>query len=153
MDFSDPLSKGITDKPTCSIANFKSTLNKNNIEQISITQSFANLTSAHDNDSTWTPKILIEIPRQYETNDITLDNNDDNNQIDIVPYTVKPSIESRTIYEKCLNYPKDCTFYFQGYDGVDNAHKLKTDIINAASNNGTFLKVEVHDHYTARGNR
>ena len=59
----------------------------------------------------------------------------------------------RIIYEKCLHYPKNYIFYFQGYDGVDNAHKLKIDINNAASKDGTFLKVEVHDHYTAWGNR
>ena len=128
-------------------------LNKDNIEQISISKSLANLTSAHENDSTWIPKILMEIPSQYETNVATLNSNDDNNQIDIIPYTVKPSIESRTIYEKCLNYPKDCTFYFQGYDGIHYVDKLKKDIINATSKDGTFLKVDINDHYTARGNK
>jgi len=153
MDFSDPLSKGITDKPTCSIANFESTLTKKDIDQISLKQSFSNFTLAHDKDSTWTPKILMAIPCQYHTNAITLDNDNHKNLVDIVPYTVKPSIESRTIYEKSLNYPKDCTFYFPGYDGVDNADKLKKDIINAASNNGTSLKVAQNDHYKARGNK
>ena len=38
MDLSDPLSQGITDKPTCSIANLKSTSNKDDIEQISISK-------------------------------------------------------------------------------------------------------------------
>ena len=153
MDFSDPLSKGITDKQTCSIANYESTLDKNNIDQISIAQSFSNFTLAHDTDSTWTPKILMAIPCQYGTNAIALDNDKVNNLIDIVPYTVKPSMASRTINEKSLKYPKNCTFYFPGYDGVANADKLKKDIINAASNNGTSLKVETIDHYTARGNK
>ena len=153
MDLSDPLSKGITDKPTSSIANLESTLDKNNIHQISIAQSFSNFTLAHDNDSTWTPKILMSFPCHYGTNAITLDNDKVKNLIDIVPYTVKPSMASRTINEKSLNYPKNCTFYFPGYDGVANADKLKKDIINAVSSNGTSLKVETIDHYTARGNK
>ena len=68
----------------------------------------------------------------------TIDKNNNSNEIDVVPYTVKPSMESRIMYEKCLQYPKDCTFYFEGYDGVHNTDKLKKDLINAASKNGTF---------------
>ena len=62
-------------------------------------------------------------------------------------------MEYRIMYEKCLQYPKDCTFYFEGYDGVHNADKLKKDLINTASKNGTFLKVNVNDHYAACGNK
>jgi len=73
--------------------------------------------------------------------------------IDIVPYTVKSSIQFRTIHEKSLNYPKDCTFYFNGYDSVDNADKLNIDIITTAANSGTFSKVHINDHYAACGNK
>lgn len=152
MDLSDPLSQGITDKPTCSIANKKSTSNVDDTEKISISKSITNLNSAHETDSTWIPEILMSIPTQYNDNIATLDVNTDN-EIDIVPYTVKPTLQSKIYNETILNYPKDCTLYFQGYDGVQNAEKLKQAIINAASKSGTSLQVGVKDHYSDRGNK
>ena len=130
----------------------KPTSNKHDIKKTSLCQSFVNLNAAQDKDSTWIPKIQMMIPNQSNTNVAALNQNN-YIETDIVPYTLKPNIQSKLYNEKVLNYPTDCTLYFPGYDGVDNAEKLKKDIINAASKGGTSLKVDINDHYSARGNK
>ena len=60
----------------------------------------------------------MQIPTQSKTNDPLPIKDDDNNKTDIVPFTVKLSMESKTVYDKCLHYPKDYIFYFEVYDNV-----------------------------------
>ena len=106
-----------------------------------IPTSFSKLITASKKDTTWTPKIMLNISLPPSIQRILPSNTNNMDKIDIVPFLLKPSIILSTIINKELKYPKGCTLYFPGYDGPHNANLLKKDIITAAARDGTNLVV------------
>ena len=73
--------------------------------------------------------------------------------VDLVPFTTQPSLTASSILENMFHYPKVCTWYFEGYDGIENADMLKKDVIIAAARDGTILSVVTKGDYKAHGNK
>ena len=47
-----------------------------------------------------------------------------------------------------LNYPKGCSFCFEGYNGVQDYERLKDYLIDCTSTtDGTQLTVAIHDEF------
>ena len=80
------------------------------------------LTNAIKKDSTWRPKIFIDMAPPYMLPD-ACDGNLKNSMTDIVPYLRKP-----TTVEDCqlqlLGYPKGCVYRFDKYKGVESQDLL-----------------------------
>ena len=118
-----------------------------------ITSSFTDLLLARNEDSSWQPEIIMDIPVPQYIKELLPVNAIHGNAIDIIPFTIKPSLMLSTLLKHQYNYPKNCTFCFEGYEGVERGDDLKKDIINAAALHGTVLTVDINDHYKARGNK
>ena len=118
-----------------------------------VSSSFADLVEARNEECSWEPRIImdIEVPqcvKEFLPLDVFHDNG-----IDIVKLTTEPSLTLATILEHDYGYPKHCTLRFEGYKGIEQMEDLKRDVINAASQNGTILVVDVKDNFQYRGNR
>ena len=122
-------------------------------KHMSIGASFHSLLDASKEDSSWTPKIVMNIPTPSSIRQLMPSGCIDADKTDIVLFNSKPSLHVSTIMQNALGYPEGCTFYFSGYDGIENADQLKKDIINAAATNGSTLTVDISDHYKHRGNK
>ena len=46
------------------------------------------------------------------------------NETDVVHFMTPPSIQLSTICKTLLLYSKDCTFCFEGYNGIDDENRL-----------------------------
>ena len=131
--------------------NFQSDHSEN--KKMSIDSSFQSLVEASKEDSSWTPKIVMNIPTPSSIRQLMPSACIDADSTDIVLFNSKPSLHVSTIMQNALGYPEGCTFYFSGYDGIENADQLKKDIINAATANGSILTVDINDHYKNCGNK
>ena len=55
--------------------------------------------------------------------------------------------------ETDLKYPKGCSFYFEGYNGVNDYERLKDFLIDSAcKTDGTRLTVGIHDEFSNKPN-
>ena len=131
--------------------NFSS--NSINNKKGSIDSSYQSLLEASRDESSWTPKIIMNIPTPSLIRQLLPSVFCNGDNTDIVLFNTKPSLHITTILKNALGYPEGCTFYFAGYDGVENADRLKKDIINAAAANGSTLTVDINDNYKHRGNK
>ena len=118
-----------------------------------IHSTFCKLLLARNNDSCWQPKILMDISVPKTIHQLLGTSPITSSSIDIVTFTTQPSLAASSILESMYHYPKGCTLYFEGYDGVENADRLKKDIIIAATRDGTILSVVTKDDYKACGNK
>ena len=71
----------------------------------------------------------------------------DADSTDIVLFNSKPSLHVSTIMQNALGYPEGCTFYFSGYDGIENADKLKTKE-NGKNKDGSLIMMIVFFSYS-----
>jgi len=83
----------------------------------------------------------MPIPTPSAVSNLLNDHNVTSVKTDIVKHMSKPSIQLSLIYEIECNYPKGCSFLFEGYNGTNDAKRLTSDIIRNASVNGTSLTV------------
>ena len=119
----------------------------------SISSSFNQIHSALSKDSSWVPKIVMKISIPFiisQTMNLPITNK---NETDIVQFMIPPSLQLSIICKTFLLYPKDCTFCFEGYNGIDDKNRLISDIFAAASKNGSSLALHVTDSYKTCSNR
>jgi hypothetical protein len=120
-------------------------------------QYFKQLSSAQALDSTWTGKLIVDIPTpsqlQLPDSDKSTDINKNpvivsSTSTDIIPLLMPPSFVKQLILKDELKYPNGCSFCFEGYKGVDDYDKLKNHIIDCASRtDGTQLTVGIKDEH------
>ena len=120
-------------------------------------QYFKQLSSAQALDSTWTGKLIVDIPTpsqlQLPDSDKSTDINKNHvivssTSTDIIPLLMPPSFVKQLILKDELKYPDGCSFCFEGYKGVDDYDKLKNHIIDCASRtDGTQLTVGIKDEH------
>ena len=125
---------------------------------------FKQLSSAQALDSTWLGKLIIDIPTPSQLQGFhkSTENSTDFNKnasivsttsTDIIPLLTKPSPVKQLLMTDELKYPKGCSFCFEGYKGTDDYEKLKNHIIDcAARNDGTQLKIGIHDEHDKNPN-
>ena len=119
----------------------------------SISSSFNQIHSALSKDSSWVPKILMKISIPLiisQAMNLPITNK---NETDIVQFMIPPSLQVSIICKTFLLYPKDCTFCFEGYNGIDDKNRLISDIFAAASKNGSSLAFHVTESYKTCSNR
>ena len=126
-------------------------------------QLFKDLSRSQENDSTWVSQLIVDIPTPPQL--ILGDSKTSNNikksstavassSTDIIPFLTKPSAVTELIMKDVLNYPKGCSFYFEGYNGVEDFERLKDYLIDCASKtDGTQLTVAIHDQFFTNQNR
>ena len=127
------------DPPSKDINN--SRLQKNNIvgETIwsiineSVAFVFDKLHTARHADSTWIPKIILNIPNPPYVSNLLSPSTTPINTTDIVPFLQIPSVQLGIILKNELNYPGHCNLCLEGYNGKDDSDKLDGSIIAAAS--------------------
>ena len=101
----------------------------------SLSSVFSKLQFALFKDSTWTPKIIINMssflfPKIDKT--------------DLVDMLKKPPIDKLLVMQQSLDYPEGTSFEFIGYDGLESRKKLVRDIkVAALRSSGTVLTVSV----------
>ena len=92
-------------------------------------QLFKDLSRSQEKDSTWVSKLIEDIPTppQLILRDLQTSNNIKktptaiaSSSTDIIPFLAKPSVVTELIMNDVLNYPMGYSFYFEGYNGVDN---------------------------------
>lgn len=120
-------------------------------------QYFKQLSSAQALDSTWTGKLIVDIPTPSQLKLPDSDKSTDINKnpvivsskcTDIIPLLKAPSFVKQLMLKNELNYPDGCSFCFEGYKGVDDYDKLKNHIIDCASRtDGTQLTVGIKDEH------
>ena len=120
-------------------------------------QYFKQLSSAQALDSTWTGKLIVDIPTPSQLKLPDSDKSTDVNKnhvivsstsTDIIPLLMPPSFVKQLILKDELKYPDGCSFCFEGYKGVDDYDKLKNHIIDCASRtDGTQLTVGIKDEH------
>ena len=118
---------------------------------------FKQLSSAQVLDSTWTGKLIVDMPTPSQLiiphNKKSIENNkstviDSSLSSDIIPLLIPPSNVTQLIMKDTFKYPIGCSFCFEGYNGVDDYEKLKNHIIDCASRtDGTQLTVAIHDEF------
>ena len=69
------------------------------------------------------------------------------NTTDIVPFIECISVQHVTILRYQLKNPVHCNFYLEGYSSMVENNKLSRNIITAAIQNGTSLKIDINDKY------
>ena len=119
----------------------------------SILSSFKQIKSALAKDSSWIPKIVMQISMPCiisQTINLPITSK---NETDIVQFMTPPSVQLSTICKTLLLYPRDCTFCFEGYNGIDDKNRLISDIFAAASKNGSSLAIHVTDSYKTCSNK
>ena len=101
----------------------------------SLSSVFSKLQFALFKDSTWTPKIIINMPSfLFPKIDKT----------DLVDMLKKPPIDKLLVMQQSLDYPEGTSFEFIGYDGLESRKKLVRDIkVAALRSSGTVLTVSV----------
>ena len=83
-----------------------------------INSSYNNLLIARNKDSTWQPKIIMDIPTPLFIHQLFGSNPIGTNGVDIVKFLTKPSLATSLVLENDFSYPKGCTLYLDGYHGV-----------------------------------
>ena len=74
------------------------------------------------------------------------------NTTDISLFLQDPSVQLGTILKNQLNYPDHWNLCLEGYNGKADSDNMTSNIITAATNNGTSLNIEINDQYAARPN-
>ena len=146
--FNDPVTYGLDKVTLSTVTKLKSNPQQTN----SILSSFEQVQLALAKDSSWVPKIVMKIstPRIIsQTINLPIT---DKHETDIVHFMTTPSVQLSTICKTLLLYPKDCTFCFEGYNGIDDKSRLISDIFTAASKNGSSLAIHVTDSYKTSSN-
>ena len=126
-------------------------------------QLFKDLSYSQLEDSSWVSKLNANIPTppQLKLGNSELSNDIKKNEnceiamqsTDIIPFLTKPSAVNKLIMEADLNYPKGCSFCFEGYNGVNDYERLKDFLIDSACNtDGTQLTVAIHDEFINKPN-
>ena len=121
---------------------------------------YTKLVLIKDANSTWTSKIIIDIPTPQplfgvinsgSNKSSTVSLKVDNNTADIVALLNPPFIATNTVLENFLNYPKGVSFHFEGYKGVPDYETLKVYLVDkASSSDGAQLTVGISDPYTPK---
>ena len=147
------------DRPSKDVDNSQLKI-KNNLRQTtcsiineSVTSIFNKLQTARHADSTWIPKIILNIPTPLCVSSLLPPSTTPINTTDIVPFLQVPSLQLGIVLRHQLNYPDNCTFCLEGYKGMNDSKRLVTNIITAALKNGTSLRIDTNDHYMARPNQ
>ena len=64
-----------------------------------------------------------------------------------------PSAVNELIMKILLNYPKGCSFCFEGYNGAQDHERVKSYLIDyALETDGTQLTVAIHDKFFTNQN-
>ena len=108
-----------------------------------MSKEYEKLCSARIKDSKWQPSIFIDIPVPQCISDLIPDCIDmkQHNKTNIVPLMARPSEVLKVILIKELHYPPGASFYFDGYNGVEDQDKLVSHIIDTdVINNGSVLE-------------
>lgn len=91
------------------------------------------LAGARISDSNWEPSIYVDVPPPKCLSDI-ISSCIDMKQIgktNIVPLMAKPSIILEQVLSHGLKYPKGTSFFFEGFNGVDDKDQLVSHIIDS----------------------
>ena len=123
---------------------------------------YSKLALAQEADSTWTSKIIVDIPtpplvlnaiKAESCKLSTASHKVDKNTTDIVQLLTTPSIAVKTVLEATLGYPKGASFKFDGYNGVEDYDRLKGYLIDkASSSDGTQLVLGIADKLKTKKN-
>ena len=124
---------------------------------------FKELSYSQQEDSSWVSKLSVNIPTPPQlnvgnteiSNEIQKNDKSENdiNSTDIIPLLTEPTILTQSIMETDLRYPKGCSFYFEGFNGVKDYQRLKKFLIDSACNTvGTRLTVGIHDEFSNKLN-
>ena len=103
-------------------------------------------------DSTWIPKIILNIPTPPCVSSLLPRSTTSINTTNIVPFLQAPSVQLGNILRYQLNYPNHCNLCLKGYHNMVDSDKLTNNIVTSATNNGISLKIETNDQYTTRPN-
>ena len=97
-------------------------------------QLFKDLSYSQLEDTSWVSKLNMNIPTppQLKLENRELSNDTKKNNIyeivmqstDIILFLTKPSSVNKLIMETELNYTKGCSFFFEGYNGVNDYERL-----------------------------
>ena len=121
-------------------------------------QYFKELSSSKELDSTWVSKLIVDIPTpgkfilgQIIDPSIVIKEHHFQaamSSTDIIPLLLVPSNVTLLQMEQHYKYPKGCSFFFEGYNGVEDFERLKNMLISCASkSDGTQLTVVIHDEF------
>ena len=85
-------------------------------------------------DSNWVPSIFVDIPAPIFISDLIPSYVDIElvGKTNIVPLMDKPSLQFEVILSHELKYPKGASFFFEGFNGVEDQHRLVSHIIDWA---------------------
>ena len=117
---------------------------------MSISNACNNLFKAIDNDSTWTPKLVISSSHFMTTNgnvvvrSVEKPKTNSTLQCDVDVFVVLPQAsvlikENPYLFSKVLNYPDAAAIEMEGFKGVNDWNRLKQHIVVAANQGGTSL--------------
>ena len=98
-----------------------------------VTCIFNKLQTARHYNFTWIPNIILNIPTPPCVSSLLPLSITANNTTDIVPLIQHPSAQLVTILKHQLNYPKDCYFYLEGYNGMTYSERLASNVITSAT--------------------
>ena len=98
-----------------------------------VTSVFNKLQTARHNDSTWIPKIILNILTPLYVLSHLLPSTTPINTTDIVPFLQVPSFQLGVILRHELDYPDHYNFYFEGYKSMTYSERLASNTIAAAS--------------------
>ena len=95
-------------------------------------------------DSRWTPKIFVDIPPPVTLKEAsvvvepeifsntTVSKDEAATSTDIVPYLLPPDKDRLSIYQN-LNYPTECVYRFDRFQGIHNKDKLRNYLITQST--------------------
>ena len=87
--------------------------------------------TARHADSTWIPKIILNIPTPPYVSSFLPPSTTPINTTDIVPFLQVPSVQLGIVLRHKLNYPENRTFCLEGYKGTADSKRLASNIIAA----------------------
>ena len=96
----------------------------------SVTSIFNKLQTTRHADSTWTLKIILNIPSPPCVSSLLPPSTTPINTSDIVPFLQAPSVQLRIILRHEINYPENCTLCLKGYKGMADSKRLASNIID-----------------------
>ena len=97
----------------------------------SVTSIFKKLQSTRHAESTWIPKIILNITTPLFFSSF-LPSTMSINITDIAPFLQAPSFQLGIVFRHELSYPEICTFYLEGYHGAQHSKELTSNIITSA---------------------
>ena len=103
---------------------------------------YQDLADARISDSNWEPSIYVDVPPPKYPSDIIPSCIDMKKigKTNIVPLMAKPSVILEQVLANGLKYPKGASFFFEGFNGLDDKDRLVSHIIDSAQQvDGTQL--------------